>query len=153
MRRDGQPARVVRALVFEAAGQEALVVTVGVHDPNARHPAGLGAAEDDPTAIGRLAGAEIPNWRSGAGQRHQGTVAGFQAADLHAAAGLLGFEIAVEMVGVRALRLILQSDFGAGHLPRKQDVTVVRPAGDIGTAAAVFGVVHKWPRTTWPGLG
>ena len=54
-----------------------------------------------------------------------------------AAAGLVGFELAVEMIGVRPLRLIFPRHSRARDAQGGEDVAIVRPSRNIGTAATM----------------
>jgi len=116
---DWQPSRMVCTLVFEAAGQEARVATVGVHHPNRRHATRFGATEDNKTTVRRRTGR----------QPRDAAAARVQPPDLYAAACLLRFEIAIEVVSVGPLRLTLPRDLRSRKSRREQDLTVVRPGG------------------------
>src|SRR5262249_2538919 len=96
-----QPAWVVGATVFVAAGQEAGRVTARAHYPEPRRLARPRAAESDLCAVRRFHRTEVPAPWLGGREAHELPGRRVQSADLGAAAREIRPVVAVEMVDVR----------------------------------------------------
>ncbi len=105
--------------------------------PKVGHSARFGAAEGDRAASGKLRCSEIPHAVRAWSHPADETRFRIDPSDGGAAAGLVRFKLAVEMIGVRPLRLIFPGDSGARDAQGGEDVAIVRPHGHIGTAAAM----------------
>lgn len=116
------------------------MAAVRVHDPEGGHGAGLGAAECDVAAIRGFGGAAVPNGRIARSQAVNRAIAGAEAADLRAAARHLRLAVAVEVVGVRALGLILPRDLRVGQPAGDQDGSVEGPGGHVGSTASMLRI-------------
>src|SRR5690349_2060019 len=122
--RSSEPARVVRTEIVESSGDEAGVLTVGLHQPERGRSSRFRAAERDEPAVRRFARAEIPDRRVAPRQDGDTPVARVKPADLGAAAGELGLEVAVEVVDVGAPRLVFPGDPGTRQAAREEDEAV-----------------------------
>ena len=129
------PPRVVRAAVVDPSGDEPRVPAVGIHHPDRRRSSRPGPAEDHVLAVGRFARAKIPDRWIASGEVRDPSVARIEPADLGAAAGEFGFEVAVEVVHVGALGLVFPGDLGARQPAREEDRAVVGPRGDVRAAS------------------
>jgi len=136
---------MIRAMPVVALGKETRIGAVRLHDPEARRFAGARAAEGDLGAVRGFHRPEIPDTRGGCSEI--GDLAGdrMDPGDAGAAAGEGGFEVAIEVVGVRALRLVLPGDLGIGDPAWEQDVSVAGPRGNVGTATGPFGTAVSGP--------
>src|SRR5439155_16330809 len=122
---------MIGAFALETTREQSRVPAIGAHPPDGRRTAGLSAAEDDLTTIGRFARAKIPDRRVALRQARHGAILWIEAANFRAAAGQFRFKVAVEVVAIGTLRLEFPCDLRARKLPREQDVTVARPSRHV----------------------
>src|SRR5262245_36122849 len=136
---------MVRPVILEPPRQPPLVLSIPVHDPDDRRFARRGAAKYDVTSVGGLTGAEVPDRWVAVGKGGHGIVPGIEPTNLRSAPGQIRFEIAIEMVGVGALRLELPGNFGPRQLAREKNGPVVGPHGHVGTASSMLGIAISRP--------
>ena len=96
---------MIRPAILQPSREQSLISSIRIHHPNRRHGACLGATKNNLLPVRRFTGAEIPDRRFAARELRDGAVARIEPANLRATSGEFRFEVAVEMISVRALRL------------------------------------------------
>src|SRR5690349_6927571 len=96
---------MVSAALFQTVCQHPGIGSVRVHDPERRRSSGLGPAKSNELSIGRRRGSKIPGTSSRFRKGGFRSSLRIQEADFGPTLSGFGFEIAVEMIGVRTLRL------------------------------------------------
>ena len=133
----GQPPRMIQAARADPAVDLLGMAAFSIRHPQVRHASGLRPTEGDLTSFRGLGAAKIPDPLRARRQERDRTGLGIDSSNGGAATGLVGLEVAVEMIGVWSLCLILPGDSGSGEAQGSQNAAVLRPDGHIGAAATV----------------